>query len=324
MAISRRISSGLAALAVLFAVAGIAVPIQSAEARQSEYCEVLLASRGAPFDVIRALRLKGQGARANALLDEVESHLLNGEVLKVEFLGGGVNASFKVRLSDHVYGVFKPVDANRPHKMHREVAAYRLSRRFDLDLVPPTVIRELKLSRAMIREKGIPKKVVDAVDGKQGSFQLYLRSAVPLRDRPRTAWDVTRTGRWLKVFDWWINNHDRGSNHGNYMISDIGDALRKNVRDQVGVDLSVVHKEVGGIDHGVSFVSVKKQARADKVPSYSASDFDIELYRRFSTRTEKDIRESLQGLKSARIDETVERYRILLEEMGAIFRPRKQ
>ncbi len=110
------------------------------------------------------------------------------------------------------------------------------------------------------------------------------------------------SGRRLIIFDWLINNHDRGSNAGNYLISKL---------DQYVI----------GIDHSVSFVGHDKTARADKVPYYRM-DFlnDFEFYQKLTSASPEQIKQALQGLNPQRIDEFFERYNKLISDFRLVLK----
>ena len=98
-------------------------------------------------------------------------------------------------------GIFKAVDQGEPvdgeasDRYHHEVAAYRLSRRLGLDMVPVTVVRE--------------------IDGRTGSLQWWVEGAVDHQAAEAYDLELYRTevtARQLalgKVFDFLIGNPER-------------------------------------------------------------------------------------------------------------------
>jgi uncharacterized repeat protein (TIGR03843 family) len=132
------------------------------------------------------------------------------------------NATFlvNVRCGDDVaQAIYKPVRGERPlwdfePGLHRrELAAYLLSEAMDLDLVPPTVIRDGPLG------EGSVQWFVDA-DHSQHYFTIH-ESRADLHDRLRA----------VAVFDVIANNTDRKSGH---VLIDTDD-------------------HIWGIDHGLCF-----------------------------------------------------------------------
>jgi hypothetical protein len=244
-----------------------------------------------PFDVVRKLRSQNPSISDN-ILDDLSSRLESENVIRIEKLGGGVNVSYKITFESGLQAAYKPVNSDRPNQPIREVVAYRLSKLFGLDIVPPTVMRK-------ISGLAVPRKLQDVI----GSVQLFINTAKPLnkgkssngskiliRNESEFQVEDYLSGRRLRVFDWLINNHDRGSNAGNYLISDL--------------DGYVI-----GIDHSVSFVGHDKQARADKVPFYKEKYLDDpEYYFKYKSVPKEKIKLALDGLNPVRINEFFERF----------------
>ena len=271
----------------------------SATAQFSNVASILNSKRD-PFEVARAKRPASK-KEAKEIMKDVENHLLTEEVETIEFLGGGVTESFKVTFKSGLKAVYKPVNPDRANQPIREVVAYRISQLFDLFIAPPTVMRELK--------GNIPSEL----RGRMGSVQLFVtearvlqkgkdsgRNKVLLFEGKEFDPDSSQSGRRLRIFDWLINNHDRGSNAGNYLVS-----------------LNDTH--VIGIDHSVSFVGFDKVAREDKVPYYK-KDFltDREMYTKLTAVTEADIRDALKGLNPVRVDEFLIRYKALIKDFEKV------
>lgn len=254
-----------------------------------------------PSEYARHLRSRNP-SHADQILDETTKLMTIDTVVKFEPLGGGVNASFKITYSSGLQAVYKPVNPDRPNQPIREMVAYRLSRLLGLDIVPPTVAGK-------IQGPAVPTDYLNQA----GSIQVFVKNATVLTKGKNADGqkillfkgnefkiDRVISGRRLRVFDWLINNHDRGSNAGNYLISDID-----------GV--------VIGIDHSVSFVGMDKQARSDKAPYYREKFLnDAEFFAKLTSKTEVEIRESLRGLNPTRIEEFLGRYQQLLNEFRRV------
>jgi hypothetical protein len=155
-----------------------------------------LASRPEPFDAQAA-----------------ERFLRTAEVVSREDVGAGSTEPQRVTLRDDGEthrAIFKTVsgdpgtaaDGPAAHYEH-EVAAYRVARLLGLELVPPTVLRE--------------------IDGQRGSLQLWVEGA--LSEEGRLAEDLEAPdpeayefqGARMHVFDALIHNHER--NPSNILIT---------------------------------------------------------------------------------------------------------
>lgn len=193
----------LGALALL--LAGTGTPISPLYARNDAP-----AAPAAPFG-------RGQDA-------EDEKFLLEGEIVEVKELGMGITHPLKVtlRLGDRVgHAIFKKVhqeyarpvtdsirmdDTYFSDRWQHEVAAYRVDRLIGLDLVPPTVARE--------------------VNGQEGSLQLWIENAFDEKDRVEKKIPISDPDRLhaaaarMKVFDLLLYNVDR--NQGNILITEPG------------------------------------------------------------------------------------------------------
>jgi uncharacterized repeat protein (TIGR03843 family) len=134
------------------------------------------------------------------------------------------NATFLVNIScgdDTARAIYKPLRGERPlwdfePGLHRrEVAAYHLSEALDLDLVPPTVLRDGPYG------EGSLQWFVN-VDHRQHYFTIH-------EERP----DLHHTLRGVALFDLLANNTDRKSGH---VLIDSQD-------------------HIWGIDHGLCFAA---------------------------------------------------------------------
>lgn len=260
-----------------------------------------------PFDLQRLEREQTPFLR-DSILDEISLRLGVEEVIKFKDLGGGTTPSYKVTFQSGLQAVFKPVNLDRPNQPIREAVAYRLSRLLKLDIVPPTVVRKLD-------GPAVPSELREV----SGSVQLFIIAAksldkgkkskeekILLRDGKQFNIEDSLSGRRLRVFDWLINNHDRGSNAGNYLVSDI--------------DSYII-----GIDHSVSFVGHDKKARSDKIPFYTNLFLeDLSFYLKLKSASKGDIAKSLEGLNPQRILEFFERYDQLMNDFEKVLGPVKK
>lgn len=254
------------------------------------------------FDIARDLRSQGDAKAADEILDATYELLKKDAVVSVEVLGGGKSetGSFKVTFASGLQGAFKPVNPERTNLVQREKAAYKLSRLLGLDIVPPTTIRKIK-----------GDNVPENLQGVKGSLQLFITTARPLvkgknaqgqkillKDNVEYLAEDSLAGRRLRIFDWLINNHDRGSNAGNYMVAN-NDGY------------------IFGIDHSVSFVGMDQTAREDKVPFYEKKWLkDRELYQMLTSASKEQIAKEIDMINPVRIDEFFARY----DELMADFR----
>jgi len=144
--------------------------------------------------------------------DQIEDILANGEIVSIEDVGEGVTKPQKVVLQKdghEIKAIFKaestPVDAssrrqadkliNLSDRWQHEVAAYRLDRLIDLDLVPVTVER--------------------TINGKDGSLSFWINGLISELEResesvPAEGWCSLRE-QWplMFVFDALVYNEDR-------------------------------------------------------------------------------------------------------------------
>lgn len=138
---------------------------------------------------------------------EYEELLETAKVVSVEELGRGANKPKRVTLQRGDYtlrALWKPIQRGPKESgwesFETEVAAYRVDRMLGLDMVPPTVVRE--------------------IDGRRGSLQLWVDGCRLYEnvddDDPETAAWREQTSRML-VFDALIGN-DRGPR--NIMVDD--------------------------------------------------------------------------------------------------------
>lgn len=144
-----------------------------------------------------------------ASVEEIEGFLSNASVVLAEPIGGGSTRPLRLTLEANgrrCRATYKTNDADmtctfegveRPCKdsyLH-EVAAYRLDRMLGVDMVPPTVIRELR--------------------GTRGSLQLHIEGSINESNRVMEDLQPTDAGLWadqmakIRLFDRFILNPGR-------------------------------------------------------------------------------------------------------------------
>ena len=130
---------------------------------------------------------------------EFEEFLQSAEIVSVEDVGSGRNQPMRVTLRDGARthrAIWKPIQRGRQEwgweSYQAEVAAYQLDRLLDLNMVPPTVIRE--------------------IEGELGSLQLWVEDCRLFEDVQDQA---PQSGAWqrqlsrMRLFDSLISNGDR-------------------------------------------------------------------------------------------------------------------
>jgi hypothetical protein len=137
---------------------------------------------------------------------ELEEFLATGEVIEKKYIGTGVTRPMKVTLKKNeksINAVFKTIDTNpltrkdynESDRYLYDVAAYRLDRMLDLQMVPAAVIRK--------------------IDGKEGVLQYWVENSINERDREETKAPFESYCKkdhqfWLRyIFDVLIFNEDR-------------------------------------------------------------------------------------------------------------------
>jgi hypothetical protein len=157
--------------------------------------------------------------------------LKTAEVVELEDVGMGVTRPWvaTMKVGDRmVRGAFKPIKRGRQsgawESYQAEIAAYELDQMLGLDMVPPTVVREIR--------------------GKKGSLQLWIEDCELFKDaegRPAKAYEWSKELARMVMFDALIFNPDR--NAGNFLVSP--------------------HWEIILIDHSQAFLN-KKNLPKDK------------------------------------------------------------
>jgi len=151
--------------------------------------------------------------------DELEDFLVNAEIVNMETLGHGITRPKRVTLEREgvrLRAIFKDVSHNEKRMgntvvefadhWYNEVAAYRLDRLLDLQVVPVTVERE--------------------IEGKRGSLQFWVEGLINWRTvteqglEPGDWCSMEPQYQLLKVFDALIYNLDRTQENLTFLKSD--------------------------------------------------------------------------------------------------------
>lgn len=141
--------------------------------------------------------------------DTIEEILRNGQVVASKELGEGITKPLKVTLlheGRQIDAIWKPLGRFNPASLERyeaEVAAYRLSRYLNLDMVPPTVPRR--------------------IGNRLGSVQMWVhgyKQAAKVEGTPsnQELSDWSQAVARMKFFDELIDNPDRHA--ANYLVDD--------------------------------------------------------------------------------------------------------
>ena len=140
--------------------------------------------------------------------EAVETFLKTAEIIEDEKVGWGVTEPWKLTLEldgRSLSGIWKPVQKGRRDgvwESHQaEVAAYELDKLLVLDMVPPTLIREIR--------------------GQKGSLQLWvegvrLYAELISKEPPEQKW--RREQSRMRLFDNLICNRDR--NARNFLVTE--------------------------------------------------------------------------------------------------------
>ncbi len=139
---------------------------------------------------------------------EIESVLESREVEAKNDLNGGCNESVILKLKDDGSGVFKPRSGEKPDLRSsipagthflKESAAYTVDKALGLEMIPPTVIRE--------------------VDGEPGSIQKFIPDAKTGNELDYQELHSKQDElRRLQVLDYILWNSDR--HYGNLLVKD--------------------------------------------------------------------------------------------------------
>ncbi len=133
--------------------------------------------------------------------------LKSAEVVDLEDVGMGVTRPWKATLKTGdrtLRGAFKPIKRGRQsgawESYQAEIAAYELDQMLGLDMVPPTVVREIRNDK--------------------GSLQLWIEDSELFQDvdgKPKRAYEWSKELARMVMFDALIYNPDR--NAGNFLVS---------------------------------------------------------------------------------------------------------
>lgn len=139
---------------------------------------------------------------------DFEAFLENAEVVSIEELGTGANKPKRLtlRMGDRTLrGLWKPIQRGPKEwgweSYETEVAAYQVDRMLGLDMVPPTVVKE--------------------IDSQKGSLQLWVDGCRLYEDvdgssHETVSWEAQMSR--MRVFDILIGNWDRSPR--NFMVDD--------------------------------------------------------------------------------------------------------
>ena len=165
-------------------------------------------------------------------VDEYVEVLKSAEVVELEDVKTGVTRPWKATLKSGdttLHGAYKPIKRGRQsgawESYQAEIAAYELDQLIGLDMVPPTVEREIR--------------------SEKGSLQLWIDEGELFKDvkgRPTRAYEWTKELARMNMFDALIYNPDR--NAGNFLVSP--------------------HWEVILIDHSQAFLARKNLPKDKK------------------------------------------------------------
>jgi hypothetical protein len=137
---------------------------------------------------------------------ELTDFLATGEIIEKKYIGTGVTKPMKITLKKGdktINAVFKTIDTrpsskndyNESDRYHYDVAAYRLDRMLDLQMVPVAILRK--------------------IDGREGVLQYWVENSINERDREEKgiAYDGfcnKNEQYWIRfIFDILIYNEDR-------------------------------------------------------------------------------------------------------------------
>ena len=137
---------------------------------------------------------------------ELTDFLATGEIIEKKYIGTGVTKPMKITLKKGdktINAVFKTIDTrpsvkkdyNESDRYHYDVAAYRLDRMIDLQMVPVAIVRK--------------------IDGREGVLQYWVENSINEKDREEKeiAFDgfcKKNEQYWMRfIFDILIYNEDR-------------------------------------------------------------------------------------------------------------------
>ena len=162
--------------------------------------------------MVAFLEEKPTGTTTGLVMSPVEHSLVSGEISTIENKGGGINTTLKT--SNGVEGIFKTKKGEYDSKVRasiivktqyqREVGAYRMDKILGVDMVPPTV------------ERNIPGYGVGSHQEFRKGFKNW--SGAP-SEYQRLVSSTTETKQ--SLFDYIVGAEDRHG--GNFMVNSKGD-----------------------------------------------------------------------------------------------------
>lgn len=196
---------------------------------------------------------------ADQLESTLEDILINGAILADEPIGIGVSGARLLELDNEVKGVFKVGD-NWASDITSEIAAYKVDKIFNFDLVPITVQRK--------------------IGNEKGSVQLFVSEA-KMASEVKSAIIIKENRAKLEILDYLILNSDRHKD--NYLIS------------QHGKIIAIDH----GISFNNSSHAYKSKRRpifTQKVFDYLGTQEGKKLMSVLKSTTDKEIKKELRGI----------------------------
>jgi hypothetical protein len=137
--------------------------------------------------------------------EELEEILRTNDVVTLKDVGTGITRPWKATLKkgeETLIAIFKPIKRSREESYQAEIAAYELDKLLGLNMVPPTVEREIR--------------------NQKGSLQLWVDNCILFNQaegRPPKPLQWTEELSRMQTFDALIFNPDR--NAGNFMIDPV-------------------------------------------------------------------------------------------------------
>jgi hypothetical protein len=127
-----------------------------------------------------------------------EEILRTDDMVELDYVGSGITEPWKATLK-RATAIFKPIERSRDESYQAEIAAYELDKLLGLNMVPPTVEREIR--------------------NKKGSLQLWIENCILFNQaegKPPKPLQWTEELSRMQTFDALIFNPDR--NAANFMI----------------------------------------------------------------------------------------------------------
>lgn len=184
---------------------------------------------------------------------EFEAFLETADIVSIEELGTGANNPKRVTLRrgpQTLRALWKPIlrgpKESGWESYETEIAAYQVDRMLGLDMVPPTVLRE--------------------IDGQEGSLQMWMEGfrlyeEVEHNGADAEAWE--RQMSHMRVFDTLIGNKDRDAR--NYMVDDAWNVVL------------IDHSQAFSASHYIEDQMKEMPSRFDRKQIERAKRWDVEF-----------------------------------------------